>query len=48
MDGHNHTELTIRLVCYLAQEFQQAFVGNFSQPFKKPTIIAEVHAQHYG
>ena len=48
MDGHNHAELTVRLVCYLSQEFQQAFVGYLAQLLEKPAVIPEIDAQHYG
>ena len=33
MDSHDHTKLTVRLVCYLSQEFQKAFVGYLAQLF---------------
>ena len=29
--GHNHTELAIRLVCHLSQEFHQALIGNLAK-----------------
>jgi len=48
MDSHDHAELTVRLVGYLPQEFQKAFVGYLAQLFKKPAIIPEIDAEHYG
>jgi hypothetical protein len=41
MDGHNHTELTVRLVCHLSQEFHQALIGNLAKLLEKPAVVPE-------